>query len=109
MRAQTRTSSIYSADDPLAQALRPPTTESEEEKQARLVAEQEAKRVSDQIDDEIREERERKKKQSMEVKVCVRSLLEVALRSFTGQVHIWTSLLSMIHEPYSMRWTLRVV
>lgn len=71
MRTQTRTSSIYDADDPLSQALKPPTTESEQEKQARLVAEQEAKRISDSIDDEIREERERKKKQNMEVKVSV--------------------------------------
>jgi guanine nucleotide-binding protein subunit alpha len=71
MMTRTRTESIYSADDPLAQAIKPPTTESEEEKQARLKAEQEAKLVSDKIDDEIREERERRRRQAMEVKVSI--------------------------------------
>ena len=71
LRTQTRTSSIYSADDPLALALKPPLSESEIERQNRIDAELEAKRISDKIDEEIRQERESKKKANMEVKVSV--------------------------------------
>ncbi|THH08594.1 hypothetical protein EW145_g2596 [Phellinidium pouzarii] len=69
IRTQTRTSSIYSADDPLAFALRPPPEESDDERQTRIAAELEAKRISDRIDDDLRQERERKKRASMQVKV----------------------------------------
>ena len=71
IRTQTRTSSIYSTDDPLSLALKPPPTESEVERQQRIAKELEAKKISDRIDEELRQERELKKKQNMEVKVCI--------------------------------------
>lgn len=70
IRTQTRTSSIYSADDPLALAIKPPPSESDIERQQRIAKELEAKLVSDRIDEELRLERETKKKQNMQVKVC---------------------------------------
>ena len=64
-----RTPSVYSQDDPISAAMRPPPTESDAERRARLFAEAEAKRVSEQIDDDLREERERLKKRKGDVKV----------------------------------------
>ena len=64
-----RTSSIYSTDDPLALALRPPPTETDEERRIRVAAELEAKRISDKIDEDLRNERERKRRANMQVKV----------------------------------------
>jgi hypothetical protein len=62
-------SSIYSADDPLA--VRPPVGESAAERQARLQAEAHARRVSNEIDAQIKKERREKKKAGKEVKVSL--------------------------------------
>jgi guanine nucleotide-binding protein subunit alpha len=59
-----------SLSDPLAAALRPPENESADERQRRLHAEEEAKRVSDNIDDMIRAER-KEKRFKQEVKVLL--------------------------------------
>ena len=59
-----------SLSDPLAAALRPPENESPEERQRRLHAEEEAKRVSDNIDDMIRAEK-KEKRVKQEVKVLL--------------------------------------
>lgn len=75
-----RTSSIYSTDDPLALALRPPSTESEEERQVRIAAELEAKQISDRIDEELRVEKERKRRANMQVKVCASSASILSFR-----------------------------
>jgi len=64
-----RTPSLYSQDDPIAAALKPPSTESDSERQARLHAEAEAKRISDEIDEGLREERELLKRRKGDVKV----------------------------------------
>jgi guanine nucleotide-binding protein alpha-1 subunit len=69
------TSSIYSQDDPISVALRPPPSESELERQDRLRLEREAKRISEQIDEELRLERERLKKSKNDVKVSVQTSL----------------------------------
>lgn len=69
IRTQTL-SSVYSADDPLALAIKPPSAESEQERQIRLKSEREAKLNSDRIDEELRQEREVQKKRKDEVKVC---------------------------------------
>lgn len=44
-------------DDPLSRALQPPADESPAEREERIRAEREAKRVSDEIDEELRKER----------------------------------------------------
>jgi len=64
-----RSPSLYSQDDPISAALKPPETETEAERTARLYAEAEAKRVSEQIDEHLREERERIRKRKGDVKV----------------------------------------
>lgn len=64
-----RTPSLYSQDDPITAAMKPPPSETEPERAARLVAEAEAKRVSERIDEDLREERERLKKKKGDVKV----------------------------------------
>jgi hypothetical protein len=66
-----RTPSLYSQDDPLSNAIRPPTTETDLEKKARLQREAEARRISEQIDEDIRQERERIKKSKEDVKVSL--------------------------------------
>lgn len=70
-----RTPSIRSQDDPLSVALRPPPTESAADRQVRLQQEAEARRISEQIDEELRIEREKLKKSKSDVKViCILSL-----------------------------------
>ena len=57
-----------SLSDPLAAALRPPENETPEQRETRLNEEQEAKRVSDGIDEMIRaEKKERRVKQEVKV------------------------------------------
>ena len=64
-----RTPSVYSQDDPITAALKPSPSETEHERLARLEAEAEAKRISEKIDDDLREERERMKRRKGDVKV----------------------------------------
>jgi hypothetical protein len=66
-----RSPSIYSQDDPITAALKPPPSETEAERIIRLRLEDEAKRVSEQIDEDLREERERLKKKKGDVKVRI--------------------------------------
>ncbi|KAF5359184.1 hypothetical protein D9756_003518 [Leucocoprinus leucothites] len=66
-----RTPSIYSQDDPITEALKPPPTETEAERIARLSAEAEAKRISERIDEDLREERERLRRKKGDVKLLL--------------------------------------
>lgn len=50
------------ADDPLMHALQPPINETASEREERLRTEREAKRISDEIDEELRRERAALKK-----------------------------------------------
>lgn len=69
-----------SDDDPLARAIAPPPSETSEEREQRLTAEQEAKRVSDAIDDELNRQRIAEKKGPKAIKI----LLLGALYSLTS-------------------------
>lgn len=51
--------------DPLEDVLRPPLDETEEERSIRLKTEEQAKRVSDAIDEAIRQERQAAKKKDV--------------------------------------------
>ncbi|KAF9036239.1 guanine nucleotide binding protein, alpha subunit [Panaeolus papilionaceus] len=66
-----RTPSLYSQDDPITIAMKPPSTETDEERAVRQAAESEAKKISEQIDEELREERERLKKRKGDVKLLL--------------------------------------
>jgi guanine nucleotide-binding protein subunit alpha len=65
-----RAPSIHSQDDPLTLALRPPPSETEEEREIRLKEEADAKETSDKIDEEIKQEKQRLQKTRGDVKVC---------------------------------------
>lgn len=69
MRKQNRTPSVYSADDPLAAALKVDPNETPMERELRLQAENAAKSTSERIDEELRQERERLKRSKGDVKV----------------------------------------
>jgi len=52
-----RPPSLYSQDDPLTNAIRPPASETEHERQFRLQQEADARRISETIDEELRLEK----------------------------------------------------
>ena len=54
----------FPADDPLAELMKPPPNESPEEMQVRLKREEDARRISEAIDESLKQERlsQRKKK-----------------------------------------------
>lgn len=58
-------------DDPFASILSPPVNETPEEKDAREHAEAEARRISDSIDEQLRQERCALKKKKKPVKVLL--------------------------------------
>jgi hypothetical protein len=67
-----RAPSVHSQDDPLSFALRPPSSETEEQRQVRLGEEAAAKEISDKIDEEIKLDKQRLQKAKGDVKVCFR-------------------------------------
>ncbi|KAI5119428.1 hypothetical protein M0805_009879 [Coniferiporia weirii] len=103
IRTQTRTSSIYSADDPLALALRPPPSESEAEREARVAAELEAKRISDRIDEDLRQERERKRRANMQVKLLLLGQAESGKSTLQKQFQLFYAPASLEEERDSWR------
>ncbi|KAG6830877.1 hypothetical protein H0H92_014242 [Tricholoma furcatifolium] len=66
-----QTPSLYSQDDPLSTAMRPSISETDSQRRTRLFAEAEAKRVSEQIDEELRQDRERMKRSKGDVKLLL--------------------------------------
>lgn len=58
-------------DDPLTRALAPPCNETPRQREHRLRAEQEAKRVSDAIDDELNRQRIADKKSPKPIKILL--------------------------------------
>ncbi|KAG1729174.1 guanine nucleotide binding protein, alpha subunit [Suillus occidentalis] len=60
-----------SEDDPLTRAIAPPSYESPQERDERLAAEQEAKRVSDAIDEELNRQRISEKKGPKAIKILL--------------------------------------
>jgi hypothetical protein len=68
-------------DDPLTRAIAPPPNETAEEKEARLLLEQEAKRISDAIDEDINRQRTTKTRRSSKL---VRVLLLGKYYVFAG-------------------------
>ncbi|EGO29383.1 hypothetical protein SERLADRAFT_457028 [Serpula lacrymans var. lacrymans S7.9] len=60
-----------SDDDPLARAIAPPLNESLAEREVRIHEEQEAKRISDAIDDELNRQRQAEKKGPKPIKILL--------------------------------------
>jgi hypothetical protein len=71
-RSHTMTSTLNAADDPLTAAMAPPANETPDQRALRLRDEAEAKRISDAIDEELREARAKeKKRKTNEVRVLL--------------------------------------
>ncbi len=96
-----RSPSIYSQDDPITEALRPPPTETESERIARIESEAEAKRISEKIDEDLREERERLRRKKGDVKVCSLSWL------FLRRIYSTPSQLLLLGQAESGKSTLQ--
>ncbi|KAF7795596.1 hypothetical protein EIP86_006759, partial [Pleurotus ostreatoroseus] len=65
------TSRTYNDDDPLARVLAPPPNETPEDRARRLHAEEEAKRISDAIDEEIQQQQKAEKKTTRPIKILL--------------------------------------
>lgn len=78
--------------DPLDDVLRPPIDETEEERSIRLQNEEQAKRVSEAIDEAIRQERQAAKKKDV-----VRLLL--LGQSESGAIHLISPIGRYVHLP----------
>ncbi|KAH7884416.1 guanine nucleotide binding protein, alpha subunit [Phlebopus sp. FC_14] len=98
-----RTSSIRSQDDPLSIAIRPPPTETEVDRQARLQREAEARRVSEQIDEELRAEREKLKRSKSDVKLLLLGQAESGKSTLQKQFQLMYSPASLESERMSWR------
>ncbi|KAF4613785.1 hypothetical protein D9613_007482 [Agrocybe pediades] len=98
-----RSPSLYSQDDPISAAMKPPATESDAERAARLEAEAEAKRISEQIDEDLREERERMKKKKGDVKLLLLGQAESGKSTLQKQFQLMYKPSSLDQERAS--WT----
>lgn len=58
-------------EDPLTLAIAPPPDETPEQRQAREITEAEAKKISDEIDEQIRKEKEGERKKKKPVKLLL--------------------------------------
>ncbi|KAG8213278.1 guanine nucleotide binding protein, alpha subunit [Butyriboletus roseoflavus] len=95
-----RTPSIRSQDDPLSIALRPPATESETDRQVRLQQEAEARRISEQIDEELRIEREKLRKSKSDVKLRSRASASPGELSYTSTSSVLSKKSSLPSEAW---------
>ncbi|KAH7911686.1 guanine nucleotide binding protein, alpha subunit [Hygrophoropsis aurantiaca] len=98
-----RTSSIRSQDDPLSLALRPPPTETDSDRQQRLQHEAEARRISEQIDEDLRVEREKLRKSKSDVKLLLLGQAESGKSTLQKQFQLMYSPASLDSERMSWR------
>ncbi|KAF9223736.1 G-alpha-domain-containing protein [Gyrodon lividus] len=98
-----RTSSLRSQDDPLSMAMRPSPTESDADRQVRLQREAEARRISEQIDEELRVEREVLRKSRSDVKLLLLGQAESGKSTLQKQFQLMYSPASLESERMSWR------
>ena len=67
----SKNSKIVTEGDPLAHVMAPPPNETEEQREARLAAEAEAKRISDAIDEELQRQAKAEKRGPKPVKILL--------------------------------------
>ncbi|CAL1716309.1 unnamed protein product [Somion occarium] len=97
--------SVHSLDvnDPLSAILRPSPTESEQDRQTRLRLEAEAKRVSDRIDEQLNQDRERFKKSKQDVKLLLLGQAESGKSTLQKQFQLLYNPTSLDEERLSWR------
>ncbi|KAJ7227364.1 guanine nucleotide-binding protein, partial [Mycena pura] len=102
-----RTPSIYSTDstaDPISQVMRAShASETPEERRVRLDSELEAKRVSEQIDEELRQERERLRRTRGDVKLLLLGQAESGKSTLQKQFQLMYKPNSLEQERSSWR------
>ncbi|KZT02620.1 G-protein alpha subunit [Laetiporus sulphureus 93-53] len=89
--------------DPLSAILRPPPTETDRDRLLRLQREEEAKRISDSIDEEIRLDRERYKKSKEDVKLLLLGQAESGKSTLQKQFQLIYNPTSLEEERLSWR------
>ncbi|KAG8942591.1 hypothetical protein FRC04_003578 [Tulasnella sp. 424] len=85
----------FNDEDPLALAIRPPADETPQQREARLAEEAAAKKISDDIDEQIRAESKRRKARAKrEIKVLLLEFqLLYAPQSFSAERDSWKSII----------------
>lgn len=73
-----RPPSVYSQDDPLSFATRPPDLETDLERRARLQREADSKRISDIIDEQLKVDKRVFEKSKQDVRVRVFSFFKLS-------------------------------
>ncbi|KAH9949987.1 G-protein alpha subunit [Amylocystis lapponica] len=96
-------STTTESGDPLALLMRPPSMETEPERQLRLQREAEAKRISDSIDEEIKQDRERYKKSKQDVKLLLLGQAESGKSTLQKQFQLMYNPRSLEEERLSWR------
>lgn len=99
----TRTSSVRSQVDPLSLALLPPPTETDSDRQARLRQEAEARRISEQIDEELKADRRKWERSKGDVKLLLLGQAESGKSTLQKQFQLMYSPSSIESERMSWR------
>ncbi|VDB84811.1 unnamed protein product [Peniophora sp. CBMAI 1063] len=91
------------SDDPLTLALRPPETETEGERRIRLQKEAEAKRVSEQIDEQLRQDKRQWDKQRQDIRLLLLGQAESGKSTLQKQFQLMYNPESLEAERASWR------
>ena len=84
-----RPPSVYSQDDPLSFAIRPPDAETDLERRARLQREADSKRISDIIDEQLKADKRNYEKSRQDVRVRLSSLFFLVSYSSPTSSSCW--------------------
>ncbi|KAI9439798.1 G-alpha-domain-containing protein [Lactarius indigo] len=98
-----RPPSVYSQDDPLAFALRPPDAETELERRARLKREADSKRISDIIDEQLKADKRNFEKSKQDVRLLLLGQAESGKSTLQKQFQLMYSPDSLDQERASWR------
>ncbi|KAI0272166.1 G-alpha-domain-containing protein [Russula aff. rugulosa BPL654] len=98
-----RPPSVYSQEDPLSSAIRPPDAETELERRARLQREAEAKRISDVIDEQLKADRRIYEKSKQDVRLLLLGQAESGKSTLQKQFQLMYSPDTLDKERASWR------
>lgn len=98
-----RPPSVYSQDDPLSFAIRPPDVETELDRRARLQREADAKRISDVIDEQLKIDRRNYDKSKQDVRLLLLGQAESGKSTLQKQFQLMYSPDTLDQERSSWR------